>query len=132
MMEERRHAAPAEGSPRDMEFIVGWILLAGVLASVAFIAAGLVWRSSNAGSPRLDYQLSGSNLFEFCVDDIAQATRGAFRPRLLVNIGLALLMLTPFLRVLVSMIYFAVERNAKYTVFTGFVLALLTYSLFLR
>jgi hypothetical protein len=31
------------------------------------------------------------------------------------------------------MVYFAVaERNIKYTVFTGFVLAVLTYSLFLR
>ena len=31
------------------------------------------------------------------------------------------------------MLYFAVvERNAKYTLFTGFVFSVLTYSLFLR
>jgi len=42
-------------------------------------------------------------------------------------------MLTPFVRVLTSVFYFAfVERNWKYTLFTGFVLGLLTYSLFLR
>jgi uncharacterized membrane protein len=41
-------------------------------------------------------------------------------------------MLTPYIRVLASLLYFAfVERNRKYTVFTGFVFAVLTYSLFL-
>jgi len=47
------------------------------------------------------------------------------------NVGLAVLMLTPYARVLASVLYFAlVERSAKYTIFTGFVLAVLTYSLF--
>jgi uncharacterized membrane protein len=40
-------------------------------------------------------------------------------------------MLTPYVRVLASMLYFVlVERNVKYGLFTGFVLAVLTYSLF--
>ena len=39
----------------------------------------------------------------------------------------------PQVRVLASMLYFAfVERNGKYTLFTGFVFSVLTYSLFLR
>jgi len=43
------------------------------------------------------------------------------------------LLLTPYARVLASMLYFAlVERNRKYTAFTTFVLLTLTYSLFLR
>jgi uncharacterized membrane protein len=55
------------------------------------------------------------------------------RPRVLINMGIAVLMLTPFVRVLASVFYFAlVERNWKYTLFTGFVLCVLTYSLFLR
>jgi uncharacterized membrane protein len=42
-------------------------------------------------------------------------------------------MLTPYLRVVASVVYFmAGLRNWKYAVFTGFVLAVLTYSLFLR
>jgi uncharacterized membrane protein len=52
------------------------------------------------------------------------------RPRLLVNLGIAVLMLTPYVRVLASMLYFMlVERNLKYGLFTAFVLAMLTYSL---
>ena len=44
-----------------------------------------------------------------------------------------MLLLTPYVRVLASMLYFAlVERNLKYSVFTAFVLLVLTYSLFLR
>ena len=55
------------------------------------------------------------------------------RPRVMVNMGMAVLMLTPFVRVLASVFYFAlVERNWKYTLFTGFVLGVLTYTLFLR
>ena len=58
---------------------------------------------------------------------------GQLQPRLLINLGIALLMLTPYVRVLASTFYFALaERNPKYTLFTGFVLAVLTYSLFLR
>jgi uncharacterized membrane protein len=50
-----------------------------------------------------------------------------------VNIGIAVLMITLFLRVLVSMVYFFfVLRNWKYTLFTLFVLLVLTRSLFLR
>jgi uncharacterized membrane protein len=42
-------------------------------------------------------------------------------------------MFTPYLRVAASAVYFAlVERNLKYTLFTLFVFAVLTYSLFLR
>jgi len=73
------------------------------------------------------------NLFEFLVKDIRQVADEDFRPRLLVNLGLAALMLTPYARVLASMLYFAfAEHNWKYTFFTGFVLSVLTYSLFLR
>ena len=42
-------------------------------------------------------------------------------------------MLTPFVRVLASMFYFIIAlKNWKYTVFTGIVLGVLTFSLFIR
>ncbi len=119
--------------PRDMEVLVGYILLGGVLASVTLLAAGLIWRCLAKGRVTFDYSLSGMNVFEFVVSDLRQAASGAVRPRLLVNLGIAALMLTPYLRVVASMVYFAVvERNRKYTLFTAFVFSVLTYSLFLR
>ena len=117
----------------DMEIVVGFILLCGVVLSLTLIVAGLGWRWFVTGRLGLDYSIAGVNLFEFLVKDIRQVTEEDFRPRLLVNLGLAALMLTPYARVLASMLYFAFgAHNWKYTVFTGFVLSVLTYSLFLR
>ena len=117
----------------DMEVLVGYILLVGVLLSMALIAIGVVWHWVATGQLGLEYSISGMNLFKFVLVDIQQMFSGAFRPSLFVNLGIAALMLTPYVRVLASLLYFAfVERNGKYTVFTGFVFAVLTYSLFLR
>lgn len=117
----------------DMEILVGYILQVGVLLSMTLIAVGVVWRWFSTGSLGFDYTITGMNFFEFVLTDLQQMLAGMFRPRLFANLGIATLMLTPYIRVLASMVYFAVaERNLKYTVFTGFVFVVLTYSLFLR
>ena len=117
----------------DMEVLVGYILLIGVLLSMALIAIGVVWHWLTTGQLGLEYSISGMNLFEFVLTDLRQVFTDTLRPRLFVNLGIATLMLTPYVRVLASMLYFAfVERNRKYTVFTAFVFSVLTYSLFLR
>ena len=62
---------------------------------------------------------AATTVFGFLVADVEQAT-GSRRPRMLVNLGIAALMLTPYVRVLMSMLYFVfVERNVKYAVFTA-------------
>ncbi|HKT12120.1 MAG TPA: DUF1634 domain-containing protein [Terriglobia bacterium] len=117
----------------DMDVLVGTILQDGVLLSLALILAGLCWRYVRTGGLALDYQIAGMNLFQFVVDEIRLALHGSVRPRLLINLGIAVLMLTPFIRVAASVGYFlGVLKNWKYTVFTAVVLSVLTYSLFLR
>jgi uncharacterized membrane protein len=131
--EARRQAATKHTARFDMEIVVGYILLVGVLVSMVLVTAGLVWRWIATGHLGLDYSIGGMNLFEFVLADTRQVAADAVRPRLLVNLGIAALMLTPYARVLASMLYFAfVERNGKYTLFTGFVFTVLTYSLFLQ
>ena len=116
-----------------MEVLVGYILLIGVLLSVALITIGVAWSWLATGHLGLEYSIAGMTLFRFVLADLRQIFSGAFRPRLFVDMGIAALMLTPYVRVFASMFYFAiVERNFKYTVFTGFVFTVLTYSLFLR
>ncbi len=118
---------------QDMETLVGYILQVGVLLSAALLAVGLLWHWADTGSPRLDYTIGGLSFFQFLLADLRQALGGAVRPRLLVSLGIATLLLTPYLRVAASFLYFAlVARDGKYTAFTGFVWAVLTYSLFLR
>jgi len=117
----------------DMEILIGYILLGGVLLSVALIAIGFVWRWVRSGNLQFQYTVAGMNFFEFVLSSLRQMASHELRPRVLVNMGIAVLMLTPFVRVLASVFYFAlVDRNWKYTLFTGFVLCVLTYSLFLR
>ena len=128
-----RHQPTPHTRGFDMEVLVGYILLIGVLLSMALIAIGVVWRWLLTGQLGIAYSISGMNLFDFVLADIRQIFSGAFRPRLFVNLGIAALMLTPYVRVFASMLYFAfVERNRKYTLFTAFVFSVLSYSLFLR
>jgi len=124
--------SPAEESSLvRMEKILGAILLSGVLASVSLIAAGYLWRWLRTGQLQLEYALPGSNLYQFWVNDMRQAVQGTFRPRLLINLGIALLMATPYARVFFSFVHFAfVQKNLKYSFFTLFVFGGLTYSLF--
>ena len=117
----------------DMDTIIGFTLQIGVTLSLALIATGLVWHRLKWGTWQwpADYTLPATTVFGFLVTDVEQATGEPARPRMLVNLGIAALMLTPYVRVLMSMLYFAlVERNRKYAVFTAFVLAMLTYGLF--
>lgn len=117
----------------DIETPVGYILLGGVALSMVLVVVGLAWHWVSVGELQFEYPLAGMNLFEFVLADVRQLLAGAVRPRVLINTGLVVLMLTPYVRVLVSMLYFAcAERNWKYTLFTGFVFGVLTYSLFLR
>ena len=117
----------------EMDALVGTILQDGVLLSLGLILAGMCWRWLRTGGLALDYRIAGMNLFEFVTEEIRLAARGTVRPRLLINLGIAVLMLTPFIRVAASVLYFmGVLRNWKYTLFTAVVLSILTYSLFLR
>lgn len=117
----------------DMETLVGSILLIGVLLSVALLISGSIWNWVSTGQLQVNYPIVGMNLFTFLTTELRQATSGQVRPQLMISMGITALMLTPFTRVFVSMLYFAlVERNLKYMLFTCFVLGVLTYSLFLR
>ena len=117
----------------SMNTLVGYVLAGGVALSVLLIVAGLGWRWLGTGHPRVDYQLPQMNLFQFVAAETRELVAGKLRARLLVSLGIAALLLTPYLRVLVSLLYFVfVEHNWKYSLFTGFVLTVLTYSLFLR
>lgn len=117
----------------NMDVLVGYILLIGVLVSVALIIAGTLWNWAITHSLSTQFTIAGENYFSFLVSSLRQLFTGAINPRLLISLGIVTLMFTPYLRVAASMVYFAfVARNIKYTVFTLVVFSILTYSLFLR
>jgi len=117
----------------SIEVWIGTSLLSGVLASGSFLLVGLTWRWIATGSPHFDYVLPRTNVLTFAKEELFSSLNGGIRPRLLLNCGLLILLFTPYMRVLLSLIYFSFfERNWKYTLFTGIVFAVLTYSLLLR
>jgi uncharacterized membrane protein len=115
-----------------IETLVGYILLVGLLGSVILLLVGMAWHWLETGRLQLDYSMGGMNLFRFIVTELQLLGRGTINPRMIVSLGITVLLLTPYLRVLASLLYFAIaDHNIKYACFTSFVLAVLTYRLFL-
>lgn len=116
-----------------MDILIGYVLLGGVTLSVGLIVAGLGWHWIDTGRLGVSYTIPKMNLFEFARAELLDLIAGRLRPRFLVSLGITTLLLTPYVRVLTSLLFFAIaDRNWKYTLFTAFVFSLLTYSLFLR
>jgi uncharacterized membrane protein len=128
---ERRASGCDEDEKRAaFDTFIGRVLRVGVVSSAALLVAGLAWHAARTRQVSFDYTIERVNFYQFLVEDLRELVSGAIRPRLLMNVGIALLLLTPYARVLASFFYFAiVERDPKYAVFTGFVLAVLSYGL---
>lgn len=133
MPQAESHFSPRSATQRqlEMDVLVGYILLGGVLLSLVLLVAGLLWKWLATGGS-FDYQITGMNLFELVKDEFRRAAHGQIRPRLLISMGITVLLLTPYLRVVASVFYFLFAmKNWKYTLFTSVVLLVLTFSLFL-
>lgn len=108
----------------DMESLVERLLSLGMVVSIGFLVVAMVVQWFAKGQIGPWENLQGTNLLQFM-----RPVPGA---SFLVHLGIGALLLTPYLRVLVSMLYFAwVDRNVKYALFSGLVLFALTYILIL-
>ena len=72
--------------------------------------------------------IQGKNFFTFIYDQFRSGQSAGAAARLMMA-GMVILILTPYLRVIVSAIYFAREKNIKYVVITLFVIIVLTVTL---
>jgi uncharacterized membrane protein len=124
----------AEPRSQRIELFIAQLLRWGVSISFAVVAFGilLVLVTGNTGyqSVRLDdlnsiiqYQ-PGSPEYPNSLNDIVAGV-SALKPYALIALGLLLLIAIPVLRVAVSVIAFAVERDWVYVIITAFVLAVL-------
>lgn len=117
----------------DIEVLVSSVLITGVVVSMALILLGLIWHYLITATLNISYKLPMENFFSLFVATFREVFISGLNPSISVTLGIIVLMLTPYIRILSSVIYFAVvEKNVKYTVFTMFVLSALSYSLFLR
>ena len=108
---------------------IGWVLrvgvtLSGLLIAIGFLSSFLVgWDGSLSGA---EAEPPGGTSFEGLLAGLA-----ALRPIAIAELGLLLLVLTPVVRVAVSAIGFARERDGLYVAITLTVLAILASSLLL-
>ncbi|HTK07221.1 MAG TPA: TSUP family transporter [Ktedonobacteraceae bacterium] len=105
--------------------IIGWVLQGGVLISAIIILLGLFLLPTRPGG------LSLQRLLEF-PQSLQEVIAGllVLRPQAIITLGLLLLIATPVVRVLASVITFALEHDRKYVICTCLVLCILLYSIF--
>jgi uncharacterized membrane protein YfcA/uncharacterized membrane protein len=105
--------------------IIGWILQGGVLISASIILLGLMLLPTRPGG------LSVTRLLNFPLS--LQAVGDGLlilRPQAIIMLGLLFLIATPVVRVLASVVTFALEHDRKYVIITCLVLSILLFSIF--
>jgi uncharacterized membrane protein len=111
-----------------LESLIGLVLATGVILSLAILVIALGFYLADTGPEIIlsdKYRVISPNFFDY-VKKLASMSFGASS---LMAIGLILLMLTPYARIIASFTYFAARRDLKYTLITAFVLVVLTISL---
>jgi uncharacterized membrane protein len=123
------------GGESRLEIAISYLLIIGVVASLALEIVGIAIFHHCHGHLHIAEEkamfISGQNFFDFL--------HGLFRRNyvqktatLLMTLGIALLIVTPYLRVIMSVLYFTWKRDKKYALITIFVLAVLTIGLGFR
>jgi len=138
-MNDAPPAASADPSPvtpehpsRAVERVISRLLQVGVLTSMVLVAGGTVVSFARhpdylTDPPALTRLTRPGAAFPHTLGDVARGVRTG-RGQALVTVGLLLLIATPVVRVAVSVVAFALERDARYVAITALVLALLTLS----
>ena len=111
---------------------ISYILVTGVVISFLLESVGIIAFYVSYGHLKILENkamfLHGKNFFNF-VTTLLQGGYGQEKPIFLMSLGIAILILTPYFRVVMSVLYFAWGKNFKYVLITLFVLVLLTISL---
>jgi uncharacterized membrane protein len=119
-----------------LETTISYLLIIGVALSIALEIAGIAIFYKSHGNLDILLQdkamfIQGRDFFSFLYQLFARGpmqNTGIF----LMTLGVAALILTPFVRVIVSAMYFAWKRDARYALITAFVLVAITVSLALH
>lgn len=117
----------------DLEVIISYILITGVVMSLVMESLGLVMYVIDKGTVSIDLnnedvRIKFQDFFIYLVN-ITVSIFHKFDYISIMAFGLAILMLTPYLRVIASVLYFIFTHNYKYVMITMIVLVILTLSL---
>ncbi len=125
-------APEVEGGESKFELAISYLLVVGVMISLILVTAGILVYYLHSGGIGISQAssrfLRERNFFYFLLD-LFRGRGGQDSGLWLITLGIAVLILTPYARVILSFVYFMLRRDWKYTLFTLFVLVLLTISL---
>jgi uncharacterized membrane protein len=120
--------------PTSLQLGISWILRIGLILSVLCTAAGLLLGYAQTGSaslslvPGSSWNVKGGNFFDFAYSTTTSLF-GGLTAAALVSLGIVVLMLTPYVRVIAAVLYYGVERDWQYVAITSFVFAVITVGL---
>ena len=114
---------------RSIERTISTLLRTGVAISGLIVLIGGIYYLAAHGHEPANYRVFQP--LPSIDRIISQIVAGAFagRARSIIQFGILALIATPILRVVFSLVGFAIERDSKYVAITALVLALLIYSL---
>jgi uncharacterized membrane protein len=119
-------------SESNFELAISLLLGAGVVTSLILIAVGIFLFYAEFGSLAISEEkvmfLREKNFFYFLYD-LLRGGSSQGKALWTMTLGIAVLILTPYARVLLSVLYFFWERDFKFCLITLFVLVVLTLSL---
>jgi uncharacterized membrane protein len=123
----------SEGSGETrLETWVSYVLIIGVLVSLFLEVTGIFFFDRSSHSVDISHSRSmfirGRDFFSFLIQLLHQTLMSLTAARLMA-LGVAILILTPYVRAVMSVFYFLLRKNIKYSIITAFVLAVLTVSL---
>ncbi len=114
------------------ELAISYLLTAGVVASLILMGAGIFLFYFEFGNLAISEKkvmfLQEKNFFYFLYD-LLQGGDSQGRALWAMTLGIAVLILTPYARVLLSVLYFFRGKDFKFSFITLFVLVILTLSL---
>ncbi|MGD0689100.1 MAG: DUF1634 domain-containing protein [Candidatus Bathyarchaeia archaeon] len=120
-------------SEEKLDSLISYILIFGVLVSVALEALGIAGYYSSNGNLNIlfrpSFAMKETDFFSYAGKLFQELSMGGWSPMQVLGLGIVVLMLTPYLRVVASVLYFGLARNPKYLLITLFVLLVLTASL---
>ena len=118
----------------SLETAISYGLITGVIISLLLEITGIFLYYYEYGHLTISVEnsmfIKGNNFFSFLFNLLQRKVEGT--SILFMTAGLVVLMLTPFFRVIMSVVYFSLGKNLKYVWLSLYVLLVLTVSLFLH
>jgi uncharacterized membrane protein len=129
------NAGKSNSSESRFEKAISYLLITGVIISLILEIVGVVLLYRAYGSLDISHEagvyIKGHDFFSFIYQQIQDVQ--TIKPAILFMVlGIIVLILTPYIRVITSVIYFAWQKNLKYVLITLFVLIVVTLSLALH